>query len=251
MALNTINIEFDPCEPTPASGYRVRYRLLGSGGAYRNAGPFFTSPIVFNDFLEVAGSSFEGFIQGDCGGKLGVSVPWVAEFTGSIVAPSSEAPSSAAPSSSAPPPSPCVGICGRYQAIGESPGGAAFTWTDCDGFVNDTVIPMSEAFFFCTCDDDPQYSTDNVTVSRVGSCHDFNPINARYADVELTICGLIGFTAYLQAPATSITTGVTVYQSEDIGDPLTGHTYIDDTSGPIYNIDPVTGLVGAPTGNAC
>lgn len=188
MALNTIHIEFDPCEPTPASGYVVRYRRLGTADAYRNAGPFFTSPIVFDDLLEPAGSSFEGFIQGDCGGMLGVSVPWVAEFVGSVPAPSSEAPSSVpsseAPSSSAPPP-------------------------------------------------------------------EFNELTVRHAEVEMTICGLVGFTAYLLAPATAITTGVTVYATPDLMDPLTGKSYIDDTTGPIYNIDVVTGLVGAPTGNAC
>jgi hypothetical protein len=253
MAENTIHIEFDPCEPVPAGGYKVRYRPLGSGGAYRNPpSNFFSSPISFVDNLDPAGTSYEGFIQGDCGGgKLGVSVPWVAEFTGSV-APSSEAPSSVAPSSSAPPPSPCEGICGRYQAIGENPSGTLFTWVDCEGGVGEQLITMGDPpFIFCTCDDDPQYSTTDVTVSRVGSCHDFNAITVRHAEVEETICGLIGFTAYLLAPATSITSGVTVYASEDIGDPLTGKSYIDDTTGPIYNIDPGTGLVGAPTGNAC
>lgn len=104
MAQNTIHIEFDPCEPLPAGGYKVRYRPLGSGGPYRTApNNFLFSPIEFVDNLDPVGTSYEGFIQGDCGGgKLGVSVPFVAEFTGSI-APSSEAPSSAAPSSEPPP----------------------------------------------------------------------------------------------------------------------------------------------------
>lgn len=106
MAQNTIHIEFDPCEPIPVGGYKVRYRPLGSGDPYRNPpANFFSSPIDFIDNLDPVGTSYEGFIQGDCGGgKLGVSVPWVAEFTGSIPAPgSSEAPSSVAPSSEPPP----------------------------------------------------------------------------------------------------------------------------------------------------
>lgn len=104
MAQNTIHLEFDPCEPVPGGGYKIRYRPLGSGGPYRNAPTnFFSSPAVFNDNLDPAGTSYEGFIQGDCGGgKLGVSVPFVAEFTGSV-GPSSQAPSSVAPSSSEPP----------------------------------------------------------------------------------------------------------------------------------------------------
>lgn len=103
MAQNTIHIEFDPCDPFPADGYVVRYRPLGSGGAYRTApSNFLFSPIEFVDNLDPVGTSYEGFIQGDCGGgKLGVSVPWVAEFTGSVPGGSSVAPSS---SGSEPPP---------------------------------------------------------------------------------------------------------------------------------------------------
>lgn len=253
MAQNTIHIEFDPCEPVPAGGYKVRYRILGSSDPYRNAPTnFFSSPIEFVDNLDPVGTSYEGFIQGDCGGgKLGVSVPWVAEFTGSVTPPtSSEAPSSSGGSSVAP--EVCDGVCGRYQAIGENPSGTLFTWRDCEGGIGEQLITMGDPpFIFCTCDTDPEYSTTDVTVSRIGSCHDFNAITVRHAEVEETICGLVGFTAYLLAPATSITTGVTVYQSEDIMDPLLGKSYIDDTAGPIFNINPATGVVGAPTGNSC
>lgn len=247
MALNTINIEFDPCEPTPASGYRVRYRRLGSGGAYRAAGPFFTSPIVFNDFLEVAGSSFEGFIQGDCGGKLGVSVPWVAEFTGSIVAPSSEAPSSA-PSSSAPPPVPlCEATgCGRYQATGEAPGGASFTWTDCDGVENNTTIAFNEEFEFCTCDDDPQYTTDNVTVLRIGFC-DFTEIFGGVGATEGEACSASS-TLYIGPGHTIVEPGAEIFNDVP---PLTGvgTCIVRDPGGTLWFV--VVNIVTTPTGNSC
>lgn len=107
MAQNVINVEFSPCQPAPADGYVIRYRVLGSETEYRTAGPFTESPAQILDENDPAGTSYEGFIQGDCGGgKMGVSVPFVAEFTGSLPAPSSEAPSSGgssmAPSSEGP-----------------------------------------------------------------------------------------------------------------------------------------------------
>lgn len=103
MAQNVLNVEFSPCQPAPADGYVIRYRVLGSETEYRTAGPFTESPAQVIDNSDPAGTSYEGFIQGDCGGgKMGVSVPFVAEFTGSIVAPSSEAPSSGGGSSMAP-----------------------------------------------------------------------------------------------------------------------------------------------------
>lgn len=89
MATNHIYIEFDPCEPAPMSGYRIRYRLQGSMDDYRIAGPFMSSPAHIIDEFDPGGSSYEGFIQGDCDGVFGISVPFVAEFIGSV-APSSE-----------------------------------------------------------------------------------------------------------------------------------------------------------------
>jgi hypothetical protein len=168
MAQNTIHIEFDPCDPFPAGGYVVRYRPVGSVEAYRTApSNFFISPIEFVDNLDPVGTSYEGFIQGDCGGgKLGVSVPWVAEFTGSVPSPSSEAPSGG----SSVAPNICEGVCGEYQAIGEAAEGTEFTWVDCNGGAGSTFIAFNATFNFCTCDDNPQYSTSNVTVSRVGDC---------------------------------------------------------------------------------
>jgi hypothetical protein len=126
MAQNTIHIEFDPCEPVPANGYTVRYRPLGSGGSYRTAPANYTSsPISFVDNLDPAGTSYEGFIQGDCGGgKLGVSVPWVAEFTGSAGGGSSQAASSPAPSSPVEPECPY-----HIQIVTESLG---FNETSCE-----------------------------------------------------------------------------------------------------------------------
>ena len=79
---NIITVNFTTCDPAPANGYIVTYRVVGSGGGYTTApGPITTSPVIINDGgLYPDGSSFEGFIQADCGGGLlGTQVPWVAE----------------------------------------------------------------------------------------------------------------------------------------------------------------------------
>lgn len=153
MATNHIIVPFTLCSPAPSGGYIIKYKPLGDPGAYRDApgNPYASSPAVWDDILDPAGTAYEGFIQSDCGdGNLGLEVP----FETTVIVP----------------PVPCEGVCGRYQAVGEAPLGVPFTWVDCDGIENATVIPFSEAFFFCTCDDDPQYSDTDVTVSRVNDC---------------------------------------------------------------------------------
>src|SRR5688572_2741065 len=83
MAENTIVIEFVPCEPAPVNGYLVKYRPFGSLEDYRVVEPNQTeSPIVIVDENDPPGTSYEGTIQGDCGGGvLGVPSPW--EFSNS------------------------------------------------------------------------------------------------------------------------------------------------------------------------
>lgn len=67
----------------------------------------------------------------------------------------------------------CCGVpatCGQYQATGEAAEGTPFTWIDCDGIENNTTIAFNDNFLFCTCDVNPQYSTADVTVVRMGDC---------------------------------------------------------------------------------
>lgn len=80
MANNTIVINFQPCEPAPADGYLVKYRPQGSTGPYRTHPERFTSsPAIIFSTVDPADTSYEGTIQGDCGGgKLGVPVRWYA-----------------------------------------------------------------------------------------------------------------------------------------------------------------------------
>ena len=96
---NTITVNFGLCDPAPANGYFVGYRVLGDAGPFTELGPFFASPVVIDDGnTNPDGSSFEGYVQADCGGgERGEEVTWVAEgetpegfVGGSVVIPTGE-----------------------------------------------------------------------------------------------------------------------------------------------------------------
>jgi hypothetical protein len=76
---NIITVLFTPCVPTPANGYRLKWRIAGSGDAYTEEGNFFASPIIFTSGAP-GGTCFEGYLQSDCGESggelLGNLVPW-------------------------------------------------------------------------------------------------------------------------------------------------------------------------------
>lgn len=123
MANNTISIYFQPCQPTPAAGYRVSYRPQGSSIPFRVwPDNFLTSPAIFTDTNDPEGTSYEGFIQGDCGDDLlGVHVPFTAN-NGESPSSSGSVSGSGSDSSSAPcdgnpiqgaPGSDEVSICGE------------------------------------------------------------------------------------------------------------------------------------------
>ena len=80
MAQNIIRIEFDPCQPAPANGYLVKYKPIGSLEDFRTYTPNpFSSPVEIIELTDPAGTSYEGTIQGDCGGGvLGPANPWEA-----------------------------------------------------------------------------------------------------------------------------------------------------------------------------
>lgn len=79
---NYITINFIPCDPTPANGYRLTWRVAGSGGGYTDEGLFTDTPIQFVDNINPAGTCYEGFLQSDCtesgesGSNLGNAIPW-------------------------------------------------------------------------------------------------------------------------------------------------------------------------------
>jgi hypothetical protein len=129
MALNTITIDFMPCEPTPVNGYRIYYRPVG-GGAYRfHPDRFYVTPAVFTDEEDPIGTSYEGFIQGDCGGeKYGLPIPWSAEN-------SESGSGGGSGSGSEPPEVPC-----RTYILSKTVGTPSAHYIDCAGNTQDTLI---------------------------------------------------------------------------------------------------------------
>lgn len=106
---NFVTVCFKPCEPTPANGYVVKYRLADSGAALRTwPVNFFSSPAQLLITEDPDGLQYEGYIYGDCGdGQLGVGDAWK---TGDNPPEStSEGSPSASSSDSTPVPPPGIG----------------------------------------------------------------------------------------------------------------------------------------------
>lgn len=74
--MNKITVNFTPCEPAPAKGYEIKYRVAGSLGPYTDTDNFFVSPAVFYDHLNPAGTEYEGYVRSDCGGVFGNPEYW-------------------------------------------------------------------------------------------------------------------------------------------------------------------------------
>lgn len=79
---NTITVNFIECSPTPANGYNLKWRVAGSSDPYTDEGNYISSPAVFVDSLNPAGTCYEGFLQSDCtesgssGTVLGNAIAW-------------------------------------------------------------------------------------------------------------------------------------------------------------------------------
>lgn len=74
--MNKIVINFTLCTPAPTNGYKIYYRVAGSGDAYTLAGSFFSSPAVFYDHVNPAGTCYEGYVVSDCGDVMGNHIPF-------------------------------------------------------------------------------------------------------------------------------------------------------------------------------
>lgn len=114
--MNRITINFLECEPPPASGYNILWRVYGSSDPYTDAGNFTANPAVFFDDTNPDGTDYEGIIRSDCsesgesGENFGTPVPWQTfEDSGG----SSYAIDLAAP---------CAGIFSSYTISGGTPG---------------------------------------------------------------------------------------------------------------------------------
>ncbi len=60
----------------PARGYRLLWRVAGSGGPYTSAGNFFTSPAVFTDAINPPGTEYEGTITSQLHSSFCSPIHW-------------------------------------------------------------------------------------------------------------------------------------------------------------------------------
>lgn len=80
--MNQITVSFIECEPAPANGYNVLWRVVGSSDAYTDAGNFTSSPAIFTEGTNPDGTDYEGIIRSDCsesgtsGSDFGTPVEW-------------------------------------------------------------------------------------------------------------------------------------------------------------------------------
>lgn len=72
--MNQVTIYFIECKPAPPKGYRVYWRVAGSG-PLSFLGHFFASPIVFFDDSPV-GTNYEGVIVSEFNNMTCSSIPW-------------------------------------------------------------------------------------------------------------------------------------------------------------------------------
>lgn len=82
--MNLITLTFAECEPNPSKGYRVQWRVLGSGDPYTDEGNFFSSPAVFTDDTNPPGTLYEGLITAQGSNLICNDVPWGVEESGEI-----------------------------------------------------------------------------------------------------------------------------------------------------------------------
>lgn len=122
---------------------------------------------------------------------------------------------------------------------------------DCGGGFLGVPIPWTAINAGCEGSESEGSGSSSAPSSGSSGPSGFNAITVRYTELEGDQCTDPGMTAYLAAPATTLAPGVTVYATPDLGDPLVGNFFISEPSGPNYNIDPGTGVVGALTGNTC
>lgn len=113
---NQITINFIECDPAPANGYNLKWRVAGSGDPFTDEGNFFSTPIQFTDNDNPEGTCYEGILQSDCtqsgdsGQILGNEIPWntVCADSGTTYTISLT--------------SPCTGIYSNYLIEGGTPG---------------------------------------------------------------------------------------------------------------------------------
>lgn len=63
---NTVSVTFIECNPAPNLGYKLKWRVAGSGDPYTDEGNFPSSPATFEDAINPEGTCYEVVLQSDC-----------------------------------------------------------------------------------------------------------------------------------------------------------------------------------------
>lgn len=159
--MNTITINFIECDAPPENGYRLKWRILGSGDPYTDEGNVFSSPAIFTDSLNPPGTCYEGVLQSDCspsgesGTILGNAIPWQTPCeSGAVVDYNIELTA------------PCAGIYSNYLITGGAPGDVVTVKAQYSGLLVRTSGDFTRADLSIS-------SPDGTTDDTSSACYEF------------------------------------------------------------------------------
>lgn len=225
--MNTITVNFIECEPTPANGYNVQWRVAGSADPYTDAGNFTSNPAVFTDSSNPDGTQYEGFIRADCsesggsgesGSLFGNNVSWstvTGEYAIAMVGV-------------------CTGINSQYEISGGTPGDIVTVRANFNGLIQ----KISGLFTRANLDIS---SPDGTTDSDVSTCYTDTSSHGFAIQAE-TVITMVGTTAIVNLAAV-------VHNSSDSATSVT-ITILDINGAPV-NISTGGCKGNSGTGGTC
>ena len=133
---NIVNINFIPCDPAPANGYHLTWRVAGSSDPYTDEGFFSSSPAQFTDSLNPDGTCYEGFLESDCGSPAGTGnpIPWSTPCEESGVSTYDITLTQ-----------PCSGVNSNYLVSGGTIGDTITVRVQFQGFIQKTALNFTRA----------------------------------------------------------------------------------------------------------
>lgn len=227
-----LTISWTAASPAPAAGYRIKYWPTSNPSSITTV-----TPNVSGTTYTITGlteTSYAGTVESACGGgQFSSPVNWSASvapptyyyYTGILCG---------------------GGVSNSFRSTNPNLADSGFivralcavcgNTDQCFDNISPTATPNTNDVIgvYATCSECTTAESEGVNVSTT----------------EGAICSApVGAIVYWYG---TFGTGVTVYSSLSPLTPLTGYNFIViPASGVIYNINPSTGVVGAPTGNTC